>query len=324
MRILSIILFFLCFQLTATAQKVYFIYLQSDNGAPFFVKANDQIFSSVHPGYLILPNLVDSTYQFSIGFSSSRSESRFIVPLGARDRGFLIKEFDYGFGLFDLQTLSVIRPQVNEAKKTSYQYRNDDFTALLAKAANDTTLFYVPIFAKEDVAMNRKKVPDDKPEEKKTEPEKSISSNPGKEEQGAKNDIFTSRPVSDVAAGLPKSDTMTKVDLTSSSGVKARIDSPTHVISTVVKQTQDSVNLGLSSDKVKTEAPPVSEGYKRSEIKKLSESSTTEGFGLVYHDRHEGSTDTIRLLIPNPSVAFQQVDSVKKEETVQLPPPVID
>jgi hypothetical protein len=37
-------------------QKVYFMYLQSESGLPFYVKMGDKVNSSNTEGYLILPN----------------------------------------------------------------------------------------------------------------------------------------------------------------------------------------------------------------------------------------------------------------------------
>src|SRR5574337_73802 len=146
MRNLLLIIAFVACSVYASAQKAYFIYLQSDNGSPFYIKMNDKIYSSATSGYLILSNLVDSTYNFSIGFSSSQSESRFIVQLAGKDRGFLIKNFDSGLGLFDLQNLTITYPQKDDAPKNiAYIKRNDDFSSLLSKAARDTTLLYAVV-----------------------------------------------------------------------------------------------------------------------------------------------------------------------------------
>src|SRR5215213_240789 len=116
MRIVYCFLFSICFTTAASAQKVYFIYLETENNSPFYVKMDDKLLSA-GSGYLIFSNLADSTYNFSIGYPSSGSESKFIVPVSGRDRGFLIKNFEQGPGLFDLQTLSVIRAQVDESRK---------------------------------------------------------------------------------------------------------------------------------------------------------------------------------------------------------------
>jgi hypothetical protein len=93
----------------ASAQKVYFVYLQVETEQPFFVKMNDKVYSSTASGYLILAKLYDSTYNFNIGFSQNKwPEQNFSITVNKRDHGYLVKNFDEkGWGLFDLQTLSV-------------------------------------------------------------------------------------------------------------------------------------------------------------------------------------------------------------------------
>jgi len=55
--------------------------------------------------------------------------------------------------------------------------------------------------------------------------------------------------------------------------------------------------------------------YKKSIVTKRSESSTTEGFGLVFlDDNHTGVKDTIRLLIPNPKPTVAVIKEQPKEE----------
>src|SRR5437868_3815221 len=95
------------FVLTVSAQKVYFVYLQSEQGQPFFVKMNEKIYSSTASGYLILSKLRDSTYSFTVGFPDNRIlEQKYSVTLNKKDHGYLLKDFgDKGWGLFDLQTL---------------------------------------------------------------------------------------------------------------------------------------------------------------------------------------------------------------------------
>src|SRR5688572_10560561 len=168
MKIVYFFLFFLAISITVSAQKVDFIYLESENSKPFYVKMGDKLHSS-GSGYLVLSGLIDSSYQFSVGFPGSKTESRFLVPVSGKDKGFLLKTFDYGLGLFDLQNLSVIKPLVDESRTNiSYRSRTDDFTNLLAKASNDSSLFIVPITVKQDVAVqkNEKKPEEKKPEEK--------------------------------------------------------------------------------------------------------------------------------------------------------------
>ena len=99
-----------CVVFVAQAQRVYFMYLQSENAAPFFVKMADKVYSSSATGYVILSNLKDSTYAFSVGFPGGKAaDTRFSVTINATDRGFLLKHFPEGLSLFDLQSLDVIR-----------------------------------------------------------------------------------------------------------------------------------------------------------------------------------------------------------------------
>ncbi|MGZ5287592.1 MAG: hypothetical protein ACXWB9_10425, partial [Flavisolibacter sp.] len=102
MRNLVFLLVVACTCLSASAQRVFFIYLQSDNGSTFYVKMGEKIMSSSGSGYMVLSGLADSTHHLAIGFPSTGTEVKFRVPLNGKDRGLLIKNFDFGWGLYDL------------------------------------------------------------------------------------------------------------------------------------------------------------------------------------------------------------------------------
>lgn len=350
MRNLLLLVFFAASAVCASAQKVYFIYLQSDNNSSFYVKMGDKIYSSSTSGCLILPNLVDSTYNFSIG-SSSSSEYRFTVSLNEKDRGFLIKEFQSGLALFDLQNLSIINAQKDEsAKNISYQKRDDPFASLLSRAANDTSLLYAVIRVNEDVAKNDQL--------KREDPEQSKGSVEIKTEETKtliKDTIITTQRQNDLALETTKMDS-TGIAIDSSGPQKQE-----NIISTVAKdeiktdtvafveskqqpkQTVTDTALiaqDIVAQKTNDQTAEVSinpdASIKKSQIRKYSESSTSEGFGLVYYDVYDGGQDTIRLLIPNPPFALKQtmesdtleaqkdfihVEDIKKDEVEQ--PPVV-
>lgn len=324
MRNLLLIIAFIVCSVCASAQKVYFIYLQSDNNSPFYVKMSDKVYSSTTSGYLILSNLVDSAYNFSIGFPSSQSESRFTVVLGAKDHGFLIKNFESGLGLFDLQSLTITNAQKEEsAKNISYIRRNDDFSSLLSKAAGDTTLLYAVVRVKEDDVAIKKDEPKTE-EPKQTTPETSSS----------KDTVVITGTQAETASEIKKQDSVSVAQ--SNPEIK--------------KQEQDVVNILLREESAKdtvafveqkekkldtistSQEAPVTI-FKKSLVKKHSESSTSEGFGLVYYDIYDNDQDTIRLLIPNPPIIFKQtekdtslvqndfihVDELKKDTVQQIP-----
>lgn len=325
MRNLSLIVAFIASSICASAQKVYFIYLQSDNSSQFYVKMNDKIYSSAASGYLILPNLIDSTYNFSIGFPSSQSESRFTVTLGGNDHGFLIKNFDSGLGLFDLQSLTITNARKDESEKNiSYVRRNDDFSSLLSKAARDTTLLYAVVRAKEeDVAVKKEEL-------KKEEPKQvAVETIP------AKDTLVAAGIQTDIALETQKQDS-TSITVTNN---EIRKEDSAIVITTVKEEKKDSIvfadqkeqpktsgDSGISQTAVIAEQKPdttfasqtePTEVFKKSRVKRHSESSTSEGFGLVYYDNYDGVTDTIRLIIPNPPIIFKQAEqdssSVQKD-----------
>lgn len=296
--------------LSASAQKVYFIYLQTEDYSAFYAKLNDKIYSSSNAGYLILPNLKDSTYNFSIGFPSSQTDSKFTVAIAGKDRGFLIKNFDSGLGLFDLQNLSVIRAQKEEKDKTiSYQRRNDEFSSLLSKAANDTSLLYAVI--RQDVALQQ--VPP---------AVKEAQSDPAavqvKEE--AKKDTPVTSLQTDIALNN-KSDSngggsaiQTVSSISSNEEIKnqkktADEDSLKNLAAVRTEENKTQVS-GIDSAAIVT--PEI---YVRSVIKKHSESSTSEGFGLVFYDRYDQGVDTIRLIIPNPKIVLRQFEADSSEKT---------
>ena len=344
MRNLLLIIAFIECSICASAQKVYFIYLQSDNSSPFYVKMNDKIFSSATSGYLILSNLVDSAYNFSIGFPSSQSESRFTGVLGGKDHGFLIKNFESGLGLFDLQSLSVINAQKDEsAKNISYVRRNDDFSSLLSKAAKDTTLLYAVVRVKEDdVAMKK--------EESRGEDSKQTAT----ETVAAKDTSIITGTQTDIALETKKPDSMTivpsdnEVKKEDFNAVNASIkeekkdtivfadqkEHPKQEMDTSLVETATTIE-GKTDTISASHAEPITI-FKKSRVKKHSESSTSEGFGLVYYDTYDGGSDTIHLIIPNPPIIFKQADQDSslvqkdfihvdelKKDTVQQAPIVV-
>jgi hypothetical protein len=313
MKNLLFTLVFITSAICASAQKVYFIYLQSDNYAPFYLKMNDRIYSSTTSGYLILSNLFDTTYTFSIGFPSSQSESRFTVKLNSKDKGFLIKNFSSGLGLFDLQNLTITNEQKDDAPKNiSFIRRNDDFSSLLSRAAHDTTLLYAVVRVSEDVAIQD---PQPQPEEtgQKTEEVRLLKDT---------SVIITtaetlSEPKAQDSLAILRSGSETKKE---GEVADKTIDNNLQkgTVAAVVTVTESNQTLSDSSDKITSDTltstgitsiqtnPSEEVVFKRSQVKKHSESSTSEGFGLVFYDLYGDKQDTISLLIPNPPIILNQ------------------
>jgi hypothetical protein len=248
--------------LMVKAQKVYFIYLQSETSTPFYVKMSGKIQSSTTSGYLILSKLVDSTYNITIGQPGKQEEPRFTVTISRGDRGFLLKNIDGSLSLFDLQTLAVYKPINTETTSaTQTVSRNDNFTKLLAKAADDSSLLSQPV-------VQVKPKPEVKPEEAVVKETVAVK-------QGTPQSPVAVSTTNQQPETAVKKDILTK-----------------ETVPTVSQEPQPEV---------KKEEPtqPAQEDYKRSIVAKKSETANAEGLGITFVDTFDGGVDTIDITIPN-------------------------
>lgn len=148
-------LFIACglFMSGALAQLNHFIYLQTDNQQPFYIKYNNRIISSSASGYLILPKLKDGVIEFGLGFpKTTLEEQEFQCTIDKADKGFLVKNFnEKGWGLYDLQSSSVVYANVKAASVINAQTStvppaNDPFSNMLSKVTQDSTVKTVTVF----------------------------------------------------------------------------------------------------------------------------------------------------------------------------------
>ena len=311
-----LVLFLFCWACSfVSAQKSYFIYLESRNAQPFYVRTTDKVYSSSSAGYLVLSNLIDSSYTLFIGFPSLQSkETKFLVPISGADRGFAISNEDGGLVLSDLQNLSLIKPVQDLAgKNVSYEARSDAFTLLLSKASGDSSLLMVPIFAKAELTrVEEKKQALDHIETIKPKTEEAKQ----KETDEKLKSEETKNTTSDISL-LPDTAGKLKVDSSAANALQ-----------------NDVANAGIKPEKVEAKGEePVrlqnsaadssgstlqTEDYRKSTVKKYSESSTSEGFGLVYLDMNGERMDTIRLLIPNAKIIFRDADTTQRNDKIFL------
>lgn len=136
----SVLILFLS-PVISLAQLNHFVYLQTENKQPFYVKMDKKIFNSTLSGYLIIPKLQDGAYNFSIGFlNNENKEHDFSCSIDNKDVGYLVKNFaDKGWGLFNLQSLQVI---MSAAKNQDIAQINkkDAFSNLLSDVVNDPAI----------------------------------------------------------------------------------------------------------------------------------------------------------------------------------------
>ena len=358
------------------AQKVYFIYLETESQQPFFARINDKTYNSSASGYLILSNLRDSSYTIKIGFPQNKwPEQQFSIPIKSRDRGYLLKNFgEKGWGLFDLQTLSIQMSEGTANDKTSSIKRGgvSSFTEILSKAANDPSLMEPSVAIvknepkpavvqqaakkeevntqkeqpaanavaveqkkKEDPPVTIAKTPEDKKStpvssEQQKKPETGLAKNTdesgkssGSSSQASKNEGANTQKVQPAATAVvaeqkkkedpPVAIVKVPEDKKNTPTTSEQQKKPE---TELVKNTKDtgksSGTLAVSEQAEQNKVPVTNKGagetktespeqYKRSVVTKKSESSTTDGFGLVFIDQFSnGQKDTIEIMIPSP------------------------
>src|SRR5947207_3111064 len=214
------ILLFLCFAVTVSmlyAQKIYFVYLQTENNDAFFVRMDDKLYGSSPAGYLILPRLKDSTYHFRLGFPGKDIDLDFSTTIKSRDHGYLVKNFgEKGWGLFDLQSLSIQMSSSNVKSAAGINNNSNApvnaFTDMLAKAADDPSLKQNLILVKEE-EKKPEIVQTAQKEEKKPEVTEAVVKEEKKSETITPINRIEEKKADSVAANVQKIDTMAQASI---------------------------------------------------------------------------------------------------------------
>ena len=300
-----------CFSIMASAQKVYFIYLQTEDQSPFYVRMGDKIYSSAASGYLVLPNLTDSTYYMSLGYArSNEPETKFSVVVNQGDRGFLIKKFEDGPALFDFEEMSVVKANESAKDNTVYTTKTDNFSNLLSKAASDPSLVKVPVQKKEEPV--------------KAQPQKN-ETGLAKEADVKKEEV---KPLEKPTADA----TTVEASATATAAAPPETTAPAADVKTTLVSNSDSSAMQQNVQQETTVSQPVSKEetvaeagfYKPTTIVRRAESSTTEGFGVVFYDKSESHTDTIRILIPAAKVKLVSETETKPSSDEMLTKEKVD
>lgn len=283
------------------AQKIYFIYLQSENQQSFYARLGEKVYNSSASGYLILSKLRDSTYPMNIGVQGSQSpEQLFSITVNKKDQGYLLKNFgEKGWGLFNLQSLAVMMPAANDpvAIVKTEKRESNAFTDLLAKAADDSTLKEKPVIAKTEVKMGEEPV---QLPEKKKDPIKENQDPLSKAVEIKKPELLIEKK-DELNKEIKDNVNLKVVEIKKTDVPVERKEDLKVEIKPIqqVKAEEKIANLPDQHVEKKTEEHPKLESYQKSTVIKRSESSTSEGFGLTFIDVDQGgTTDTIKILIP--------------------------
>ena len=130
-----------------TYTQDYFVLIEADNGQPFYVRVDSQLYSSSARGHLILSQLKDSSYIITIGFPGQVfPERQFSFNVHQNDHAFRLKnEDEKGWWLVDDkgQELAMVNGSNGGTSARIPGIKKDDaFSRLMADVVKDTAVMY--------------------------------------------------------------------------------------------------------------------------------------------------------------------------------------
>ena len=131
-----LILFFVV-AASAKAQPFHYIYIQTEDKQPFYVRAKEKIYSSSESGSLTISKLIEGDFIFSIGFpKNSWPVQKYKITISQKDVGLILKKStDNLWSLFNLQSLQLI-PSLDATGNPITNNTKNDFSSLLAQVSN--------------------------------------------------------------------------------------------------------------------------------------------------------------------------------------------
>ncbi len=306
-KIIFFFLFYFFFTLSLAAQQNHFIYLQTENKLPFYVKFNKKIWSSATEGYLIIPKLQQGSYLLTIGFVKNEWPEQMVTcVINDNDQGYLLKIFnDKGWGLFNLQTMEVAmatekkdedeklteviaaKPEIKPidtviAMVVPKPFSSDNIKEI--QIAKDTTK-EIPIATDTIMQMpitkdSVKEIPIAKPVEK-IEP--------------TTPPIITNEQDKPVAAIIKKQDSTI---VTKQETVPAIKELPPKPIITIIDKKDSAATKKVKAQPVVVIINKKKPASPASTIHKLFTTKNADGMEMIYIDKQNNKTDTIRVYLP--------------------------
>lgn len=126
------------------AQTFRFIYIQTENKQPFYVKIDKRTFNSSASGYIILSKLVDSAHSLVIGFPGNEwPEYRVTIEASETNAGYLLKKVgEVNWDIYNLQTLNpLVLQKLAAVNNTEESFiTGNEFARILSEVVNDPSI----------------------------------------------------------------------------------------------------------------------------------------------------------------------------------------
>jgi hypothetical protein len=142
LKLRFLVFFIFLLSLGVQAQNPRFIYIQTENKQPFYVKIDKKFLSSSATGYIIVAKLVEDSYGLTIGFPGNEwPEMHVTVNVKDINAGFLLKnQEEKGWGMVNLQTLQPQAIQKSQEANREVKTNADEFARVLAAVVNDPSI----------------------------------------------------------------------------------------------------------------------------------------------------------------------------------------
>lgn len=297
------------------AQQIHFIYIQTENRQPFYVKLEKKLLSSTASGYLIIPKLVEGEYALKVGFPKNEWPEQIINCIVKKDdAGYVLKNFgDKGWGLFNLQTMEVVMAsnKVQETTVTETPVKSDDFATTLSNVVKDPSIAIKEEEKKEPAIEVKQATPADsvivaKDSLVTAQPELRIDT-----VAEVKQDVVIAAPPKQDPVLMPEPIKIEQPD----SLVNQNNSIPKPEIKEELKTVADKIDQPVTKAEIKQElaVKPVTK------VNKLLSTDNAEGIELVYADITDGKADTVRVFMAKEKVATVIPDTVIEKTPEQKP-----
>ena len=147
MRTCLFLLYCLCCAGSIHAQHTGFVYIESENGQPFYIRTRDSLYHSAPEGFMLLASLHKLKGDLILGFPGQTAAAFvFTMPATDMDKGWVLKDMKQeGWRLYDSKLDELVPTRRLGSKTDPYQgmlKRTDAFAVRLSQVVNDSAVLY--------------------------------------------------------------------------------------------------------------------------------------------------------------------------------------